>query len=129
MDRARKLPKFFVIEWSGKLVSENRRHVIRNGRIYAGREYEAFVRSLAWTIRSSTQQATPLAHPKVELIVRTKRRIDKQNILKPVCDAIERAGLVDNDRNLGTIVISDGGKPISDDGSDELVLTLLGREQ
>jgi hypothetical protein len=92
-----------TVSWRGKAVSENRRHVLRDGRLSASREYEAFVEELALAIMAEARrQAGVRIYESMSLIAQLSigPRMDGQNLLKPICDAIQRSGVLANDRNL-----------------------------
>lgn len=89
--------------WRGKAVSVNNWHVIRKGRIYASKEYEAFISSIAWAIKVECQQS--LGHVNLLISSSLNRSFDHHNLSKPICDAIERAGVVENDRNIGIVTL------------------------
>lgn len=80
-------------------MSENRRLRPGAGRLRAQREYEAFIDGLAWQIRADAG-AQRLSAIDLLIQVRIWKMRDKQNLLKPVCDALERSGLIKNDRDI-----------------------------
>ena len=91
--------------WTGRVVSVNKWHVVRHGRIYASKEYETFVKDLAWTFASQLRQLTP-GRVDVTVAPTLRPRVDKQNILKPTLDALKRAIIVPDDNDqLGHIHI------------------------
>ena len=91
-----------MVRWVGKAVSENRRLRPGRGRLRAQREYEAFIDGLAFQIRAVTAGRRLRA---IDLTIRTRiwKMRDKQNLVKPICDAIERSGLIENDRDIRDI--------------------------
>lgn len=102
--------------WRGRAVSENERHAVRWIRratatgvtlerpaIKAKREYEAFVSDLAYTIMGEVRrQATVKRYSSLSLLVQLEigPEMDGQNLLKPICDAIQRSRILVNDRNI-----------------------------
>lgn len=104
------------IIWRGRAVSENERHAMRWVReptasgvtlekpvIQAKREYEAFVRDLAYAIMGEARrQAGVKRYESLSLIVQLciGPEMDGQNLLKPICDAIQRSKILTNDRNI-----------------------------
>ncbi len=88
-----------TVTWTGKAVSVNRWHVVRRGRIAASREYETFIDSLAWVIRAETvgNQWEALD---MTMQCEVVPLVDDHNLLKPVCDAIQRSGLLADDREI-----------------------------
>lgn len=89
-----------TIRWQGKAVSVNRWHVIRGKRIYASKEYEGFINGLSMQIRAEggTRQLRGISSLLICACLWKMR--DKQNLLKPICDALERSGLIKNDRDI-----------------------------
>ncbi len=87
-----------TVTWTGKAVSVNKWHVVRRGRIAASREYETFITSLAWAIKA----AIPEQWAALDLTMQCDvgPLMDDHNLLKPVCDAVERSGLLANDREI-----------------------------
>ena len=94
-----------IVRWTGKAASVNKWHVIRKGRICASRSYEQFIDALAWTITAETGGCRPWRRLDLRIHCTIWRMRDKQNLLKPICDAIERSGLIKNDRDIGHIHI------------------------
>ena len=88
-----------TVTWTGKAVSVNRWHVVRKGRIAASREYETFIDSLAWTIKGAAI-STRWAALDLTMQCDVGPLMDDHNLLKPVCDAIERSGLLGDDREI-----------------------------
>ena len=95
-----------AVFWKGKAISENRRHVIRSGKICASREYEKFIDSLAWTIRAETKGQR---YKRLDLTINSKISawVDHQNLCKPICDAVQRSKLIENDKKIGNIWIQE----------------------
>ncbi len=97
-----------TVMWQGKAVSVNKWHCVRNGKISPTREYEEFIDQLAWSIkdrmRGENTSTWFAAWPALNLIMSCElgALADDQNLLKPVCDAIERSGLLENDRDIKT---------------------------
>ena len=95
-----------IVTWTGKAVSVNKWHAIRyvknKPRIVPTREYETFIDSLAWAIKADIPE---WAEPPWEALNLTMRcevgpLMDDHNLLKPVCDAIQRSGLLADDKNI-----------------------------
>ena len=88
-----------ILKWDGKTVTENRRLETARGRFYANANYKVFIESMIWTFKV---QAAGIRFdcPDVLICVSVGPRVDHHNLHKPILDAIERAGLVDNDRNV-----------------------------
>ena len=94
-----------ILQWTGRAVSVNKWHVVRGGRISPSREYEKFIDALAWSFRSQCRDR--FERIDIEIVVELRsRRSDKQNYLKPICDALVRAGIVEDDNaQIGQIVL------------------------
>lgn len=91
------------INWKGKAVSKNKWHGVRNGRIYQTKEYKAFKESLAYTLRA--QKVPQFESPSVMIAATLPARFDHMNLVDPVCDALELAGVVENDNDLADVHI------------------------
>lgn len=119
-----------TIHWTGKVVSVNQWHALRwiyekgsrtkkKPVIAATKEYEEFINSLSATIAGVAFIERMIDQPAVDLRIQCSLgpRMDDQNLLKPICDAIERSGVVKNDRNIGikTIVPGERHKQGQDD--------------
>lgn len=103
------------VEWGGQAVSVNRWHGMRQGRgggtyISPTREYEEFVDDLASAILVATRPVRFYSLDYVHLAMQWSvgTAADDQNLMKPVCDAIERAMVVKNDRDIGVKIIVPG---------------------
>ena len=88
-----------ILKWSGKAVTENRR---LDGRFYANANYKAFLEHMIWIFKV---QAAGIRYnyPDILMCVSVNSRVDHHNLHKPILDAIERSGLVDNDKNVGWV--------------------------
>ena len=91
-----------AVFWKGKVITENRRLVIRNGKICPSREYENFIDGLAWTIRAETKGHR---YKRLSITINSKINawVDHQNLCKPICDAVQRSRLIENDRKIANI--------------------------
>lgn len=92
-----------ILKWKGKVVSENRRLRPGNGRWYANADYKAFLEGMAWTFRGQIPAGRVYGRPDVIIVMSVGPRLDHHNMHKPILDAIERAGLVKNDRDIGWV--------------------------
>ena len=97
------------LAWSGKAVTKNNKHTVRKGRdgkryIMLTRRYREFVEELAYTFRS--QCRSRFAEMDVSIAVSVSRRTDHHNLIEPICDALETAGIIDDDRHIGEMVVS-----------------------
>lgn len=88
----------FVIDWSGYAVGENRRKEFSRklGRAYPNPKYAAFKADLAWTIRAAFP-GVKMSSPRVTFLMDAPR-LDVDALVKPVLDAVQMSGLVDNDK-------------------------------
>jgi len=91
-----------TIKWTGKAVSVNKWHMVRAGRIFASPEYEKFIDSIAFTIKAT---AGNTKYDKISLIIHVNinNRMDHHNLIKPICDGIQRSGIIDDDKNIGYV--------------------------
>jgi len=84
--------------WTGRAVSENARLEPGQGRFRVNADYQAFKESVAWAVRSHAETFTgPVS---VHLSMLLNARMDATNIIKPVLDALELAGVVKNDKQV-----------------------------
>ena len=87
--------------WSGRAVSENRRTIPgRQGRRVSNPEYRAFKESLAWDCKKWADGQSFQGPVSVRLLLILNPRMDAQNVIKPVLDALEIAGVIRNDRQV-----------------------------
>jgi Holliday junction resolvase RusA-like endonuclease len=101
--------------WSGHAVSANRRLEPGGGRWHAGEDYKAFRDSLTWALKGHAERFTgPVS---VRLFVVLGAQMDSDAIIKPCLDALELAGVVENDRQVRHICVhrEDRGKGERDD--------------
>ena len=88
-----------ILKWEGRAVGENRRLETARGRFYASANYKAFMDSMVWTFKAQGGKVL-FTYPDVLIHASVGPLVDDHNLFKPILDAIERAGLVDNDRNI-----------------------------
>jgi Holliday junction resolvase RusA-like endonuclease len=92
----------YTAKWTGKAVSANRRLAPgRGGRLYRTAEYTAFLKSLAVTFQAEASRqrwVTTKVPVAVEIRVWLPARMDGEAVQKPVLDALQLAGVVENDR-------------------------------
>lgn len=89
--------------WTGRAISENRRTIPgKQGRRVSNPEYRAFKDSLAWACRTAimVEQEFFDGPVCVRLLLVLNPRMDAQNVVKPVLDALELAGVITNDRQV-----------------------------
>ena len=84
--------------WHGRAVSENRRLAPGEGRYRANKAYKAFKESVAWACKLHLEHCEgPVS---VRLFMDLNPRMDAQNVIKPVLDALELAGIINNDKQV-----------------------------
>ncbi len=128
--------------WRGRAVSENERHAVRWIRkpdvtgvtleqpaIKAKREYERFVRNLAYAIMGEARrQAGIKRYASLSLLVQLEigPEMDGQNLLKPICDAIQHSKILANDKNIGLrVMLPDERHPQGEPDTIHLMLYQL----
>jgi len=84
--------------WHGKAVSENERLAPGRGRYYTSDNYRAFKDSMVWTLKAHQEHYSGPVHVRMYLVLNP--RMDAQNVVKPCMDALEQAGVIDNDRQV-----------------------------
>jgi len=90
-----------IASWTGKAVSENDRLLPGRGRWRANPAYKAFKESVAWVLRIEQEDMPSIEEPvSVRLFLELNPKIDAQNVLKPVFDALQLAGVIKNDRQI-----------------------------
>lgn len=88
-----------IAYWSGRAISENQRLAPGQGRFRVNEEYRAFKESVALAIRGHGE-ASFEGSVSVRLLVELNPRMDAQNIIKPVLDALQLAGVLKDDRQV-----------------------------
>jgi len=92
-----------IASWTGKAISENDRLLPGRGRWRANPAYKAFKESVAWVLRIEQEDMPSIEEPvSVRLFLELNPKMDAQNVLKPVFDALELAGVIKNDRQIRT---------------------------
>jgi Holliday junction resolvase RusA-like endonuclease len=91
-----------IYNWEGLAVSENRRLKQGKGRWYANPNYKVFLDGMTWKFHSQ-KAGIEFARPDVLIVVSVGTKMDHHNLHKPILDALERAGIIDNDRNVGWV--------------------------
>jgi Holliday junction resolvase RusA-like endonuclease len=94
------------LHWTGRAVSDNDRHRLGRGRIVATTEYKAFRDGLALMFRAQAC-GRKLQRPDIRIQVSISAMMDKTNLIKATCDALQIAGVVENDSefNHSTLVM------------------------
>ena len=83
--------------WTGKACGVNRWTRQGKGRTYMSPEYRAFKESLAWTFAAASG---PLLAGPVEVSISLVTNFDIDNLLKPVLDSLQTAGVISNDNQV-----------------------------
>jgi Holliday junction resolvase RusA-like endonuclease len=84
--------------WHGKAINENQRKDSEHGRINAGKVYEAIEESVAQVCKANFPKFTgPVS---VRLFMMLSPKMDAQKVIKPCLDALELAGVIENDRQV-----------------------------
>jgi Holliday junction resolvase RusA-like endonuclease len=121
----------YTAKWTGKAVSANRRLAPgRGGRLYRTADYTAFLKSLAVTFQAAKMlQGWETTRDDVAVEIRAwlPAQMDGEAVQKPVLDALQLAGVVENDRQCRDVRVRHMGtgavsrieivlKPLTDGG-------------
>lgn len=83
--------------------------------------YQCFIDSVAWTLKKQAHGVKPFTGAvKVELKVSCPKLMDHHNLVDPVMDAIQRSGVVENDRKA----IDIHALRVGDSGMTRLLITI-----
>lgn len=91
-----------VVNWKGKAVSKNRMHMahphLQSRQVIHTPEYRAFLQSLVIQFMADRPEK-PIVKP-IDVCMRVVVgvRMDPHNVIDPVMDALEQAGIVANDK-------------------------------
>lgn len=92
-----------IAYWIGHAVSENDRLLPGKRRWQLNPAYKAFKESVAWVLRQEQLDTPPLEGPVcIRLFIELNPAMDASNIIKPVLDAIQLAGVIKNDKQVRT---------------------------
>ena len=87
-----------ICYWHGRAVSENQRLLPGRGRWRPNPEYKGFLESVAWACKMHFEYFEgPVS---VRLSMDLNPRMDALNVIKPVIDALELAGVFKNDKQV-----------------------------
>jgi len=87
-----------IASWHGRAISENDRLLPGKGRFRINPAYKAFKESVAWFCMQELEYFEgPVS---VRLFMELNPRIDAQNVIKPVLDDLELAGVIKNDKQV-----------------------------
>ena len=92
----------FTCKWSGSAVSENLRVQPGNGRWKASGVYGVFLKELVYTLiaeRVRQRWRMVFGRTEVRLDITCPGGMDHHNLIKPCLDALQRAGIIENDRD------------------------------
>ena len=100
------------LHYYGLIAGENKRvRPGRGGRFYQDPDYRTMLEGMTLLFRSQWK-GEPIAEPvHVELYARVPKRFDATNIIKPVLDALEAAGVYRNDNQVEHPEILQSSKP------------------
>lgn len=87
----------------GKVPSKKNRYKIANGRIYMDPDVKGFIESAAWAFKEqrSPYSVLPWKHPvAVHISFLTDRKSDLDNMVATIFDALQEAGIIENDRQI-----------------------------
>ena len=92
--------------WSGRAVGANRRLRPGKARWYKDPAYRAFQDSLTGTLLAARPKEPIRGKAKLYLRLSIGRRRDWDSLIKPVCDCLQTARIVEDDRQIrGRIVV------------------------
>ncbi len=96
-----------LVEWEGKAYGSNRRlESNRYGTIYKNSAYRGFQEGLIWMLKAYNRQKRPLAGEiEVRLHFTVSELRDIDSLVKPVLDCIEKAGVIENDRQIRVLIV------------------------
>ena len=99
-------------EWTGKASGTNRRlETNRYGTIYLNPSYRAFKRGLILLLRNYNRSRPPLAGPvSVHLDLKISSLRDIDSLAKPVLDCLQKARIINNDRQITRLFITKENK-------------------
>lgn len=84
--------------WHGKAINENQRTVSEHGRLKPGEAYRVLEESVARVCKANFPKFTgPVS---VRLFMMLSPKMDAQKVIKPCLDALELAGVIENDRQV-----------------------------
>lgn len=98
-------------------------HTIARGRLIKTREYRAFLDELALTFRSQYWEDTIECPVYVDIGVTVGPRVDGQNLIDPVLDALEQALVIKNDRQVEGLRLRVGRHPQKKEDSIRVYVT------
>lgn len=82
-----------------KIVSANRRLIPGTGRMVNNPEYTAFKEHLMAMTRKEKLQ------PRYRIVIKVTCYQDADNVIKPVLDALQKRGVIDDDKNVRFIEV------------------------
>ncbi len=95
-----------IVYWKGRAVSKNRRHrITKDGipKLVKTTDYNKWLDSIGWAIKEATiKRYKNLQSVMISSVLDSQA--DHHNLVDVICDAIEKCGLVENDRNAGVVM-------------------------
>ena len=116
-----------IVSWTGKAVPDNRRLIVGHGRLVPNKAYQEFKTGLAWEIKAGCKKKFKRVNLMISVELANKQ-MDKQNLLKPICDAVEFAGIIKNDRDIEVLMIMPAVLS-KDDKQDHIYMWINGVER
>lgn len=112
--------------WHGRAVSENQRLAPGKGRYRVNEEYQAFKEGIAWVCKG--HRAVFEGPVGVRLFLLLNPRMDAQNIIKPVLDGLELAGVIKNDRQVRRLSIYREDRQLKEEDTIGIIVTELSKK-
>jgi len=84
--------------WHGRAISENQRLAPGAGRFRVNEDYQAFKESVAWALRPHAERFQGPVSVRLSIILNP--RMDAQNVIKPILDALQLAEVIKDDRQV-----------------------------
>lgn len=98
-----------IVHWTGKAVNKNKRYRFayntEDGKtiLVKTTEYKDWLDSLGWTIKAQIQKRYE-AFQWIMINATLARTADHHNLVDVVMDALQRCGLIRNDRDAGVVM-------------------------
>jgi len=110
------------IKYTGKTVGVNARMKQGKGRWYKNPEYKAFQTALFYEIKRCME--TIILNP-ITVTIRMITKHDIDNLIKPILDTLELAGVMANDKQISLLIVNRVQK--IGNGPDELLIKVVER--
>jgi hypothetical protein len=96
----------FSASWTGRPISSNGRLINGSGRWVPNGLYGAFLKSMAWELTAARlKQGWTMERGRVSVLLAIicPHGMDHHNLIKPALDALQRAEIIENDREVWDI--------------------------